>query len=177
MAANRGRVGAGILAQLSSSATILRTVVVANSTLADGSGGGIVIDGGSSRVESCTVVDNTSPFTAGVGLPAGSVLTHSIVAFNHGGIHAVGLTCYGPVTVGCCDIYGNEGGDALCGIDGGGNFALDPLFCSDYSIAASSPCAPENSPAGCGLIGALPVGCTQAIEPATWGGIKVRYRD
>ncbi len=171
---NRARVGAGILTQYSSSATILRTLVIGNATTILGSGGGIVLDGGSSRVEGCTIVRNTSPFAAGIGMPTGSALTRSIVAFNHGG---PGLSCLGPVTVDCCDIFGNEGGDELCGIDGGGNFSLDPLLCSDYSIAATSPCAPENSPASCGLIGALAVGCTEAIEPATWGGIKVRYRD
>lgn len=40
----------------------------------------------------------------------------------------------------------------------------DPLFCDpgsdgDYRLDISSPCAPDNSPAGCGLIGALPAWC------------------
>ncbi len=51
------------------------------------------------------------------------------------------------------------------------NFYLDPLFCDasggDFTLAADSPCAPANSPFGCNLIGALPVGCqVLAIEPA-----------
>jgi parallel beta-helix repeat protein len=62
-----------------------------------------------------------------------------------------------------------------------GNFSLDPQFCgpSDYHIAASSPCAPGNSPRGdnCDLIGALPVGCNPtATKESTWGGVKVLYR-
>jgi len=67
----------------------------------------------------------------------------------------------------CCDVYGNAGGDWVgCiedqyGVDG--NFSADPLFCDpphdDLTLAAASPCAPENSPGGCGLIGAWPVGC------------------
>lgn len=174
IAGNLARAGAGILGQQSSSATILRTLVAGNVTTTQGAGGGIMLDGGTLRVEGCTVVGNSSPFTAGIGLPAGSVLTHSIVAFNRDG---PGLSCYGPVTVDCSDLFGNEGGDELCGIDAGGNFSLDPLLCSDLSIAATSPCAPENSPSGCGLIGALPVGCAEAIAPTTWGGIKLRYRD
>jgi hypothetical protein len=43
------------------------------------------------------------------------------------------------------------------------DFSADPRFCDpsagDYTIAANSPCAPENSPVGCGLIGAYGVGC------------------
>ncbi len=37
------------------------------------------------------------------------------------------------------------------------------MFCDagggDFTLNAQSPCAPANSPAGCDLIGALPVGC------------------
>jgi hypothetical protein len=39
------------------------------------------------------------------------------------------------------------------------NFSADPLFCDpssrNYGLLPGSPCLPENSPAGCGLIGAL----------------------
>jgi hypothetical protein len=62
-----------------------------------------------------------------------------------------------------------------------GNFSLDPQFCGpgDYHIAASSPCAPGNSPRGdnCDLIGALPVGCNPTVtEESTWGRVKALYR-
>ena len=44
------------------------------------------------------------------------------------------------------------------------------------TLDEASPCAPANS-GGCGLIGALPVGCgATAVEPATWGGIKASFR-
>jgi hypothetical protein len=35
-----------------------------------------------------------------------------------------------------------------------------------------------NSPAGCGLVGALDIGCDGPVrtEPTTWGGLKARYR-
>jgi hypothetical protein len=49
----------------------------------------------------------------------------------------------------------------MLGVDG--NISADPLLCDaangDYRLDAASPCAPLNSPAGCGLIGALDVGC------------------
>jgi hypothetical protein len=71
-------------------------------------------------------------------------------------------------------VFGN-GEDDLCGVDLGGNFHSDPLFCADYSLAESSPCAPANSPGGCGLIGVLDVGCTGAVIAATWGEIKAVF--
>ncbi len=57
------------------------------------------------------------------------------------------------------------------------NLVADPLLCAEASadlhIASQSPCAPENSPAGCGLIGALGVACesTPVLE-TSWGRIK-----
>lgn len=57
----------------------------------------------------------------------------------------------------------------------------NPLLCSpetgDFHISVHSPCAPDNSPAGCGLIGVLEPACD--ISPTrrtTWGQIKVMYR-
>ncbi len=171
---NRARGGAGIAAQEGSSPTILRTLITGNSAATYGAVGGVQLNSGSPRIEGCTVVGNFGPGNAGISfvtaLPA--VLSHSIVAFNQGGR---GLSCVGgTLAVSCCDLFGNEEGDEFCGIDAGGNFSLDPLFCADYSIAESSPCAPANAPVGCGLIGARDVGCTGAIEASTWGRIKVR---
>ncbi len=76
----------------------------------------------------------------------------------------------------CCDIWGNEGGDAICGVDGGGNFSLDPQFCEPAgfrqaalgAVAAGSPCMPGNHPNGptaCDgdLIGAIESGCETGV--------------
>jgi hypothetical protein len=57
---------------------------------------------------------------------------------------------------------------------------VDPLYCDpengDLTLAANSPCLPENS-GGCGLIGALGQGCGGvAIEPTSWTRLKARYR-
>ncbi|MFB3907751.1 MAG: hypothetical protein ACE15D_05030 [Candidatus Eisenbacteria bacterium] len=78
---------------------------------------------------------------------------------------ARGWYCYEAASVQCCDSYGNSGGDGLCGIDLGGNFSADPLFCDapngDYTLDWASPCLPGNHPDGvdCGLIGALDAAC------------------
>ena len=83
----------------------------------------------------------------------------------------------------CCDVYGNVGGDwvgciaSQAGVQG--NVALDPLFCNrleeDLRLCSGSPCEPGQS-SGCGLIGALGVGCSAcgatAVEASTWGRIK-----
>ncbi len=82
----------------------------------------------------------------------------------------------------CNDVWGN-GPANYAGIPDhtgwNGNISGDPLFCDlvrrDFQLDEHSPCAPANSPTGCGLIGALDVGCrVVAVEPATWGGIKAR---
>jgi hypothetical protein len=103
------------------------------------------------------------------------VLSRCIVAFGVGGA-AITIDNSNCAVLDCCDLYGNQGGDyvgclaAQLGIDG--NISEDPLFCDalaeDLEIDASSPCAPDNSPGGCGLIGALPVGCdASAVVPAS----------
>jgi len=50
-----------------------------------------------------------------------------------------------------------------------GNIYEDPRFCDpasdDYTVSSGSPCVPWNSPSGCGLIGALGVGC---YSPGIW---------
>ena len=48
-----------------------------------------------------------------------------------------------------------------------------PLW--DFSIDAGSPCAAAHS-GGCGLIGALDVGCDTPVQAKSWGAIKSMYR-
>ncbi len=141
--------------------TILR-----NNTILNGLGGaiGIVSD-------SCTVENN---------IVAGTMATT--------GNDGYALFCsFGYPLVRCNDFWDNAGDDAICGIDGGGNFSADPEFCApdpvasgDFGIRSDSPCAPENS-AGCGLVGAVPVACgpgPTAIrdEGAGGGGQLLRNR-
>ena len=62
-----------------------------------------------------------------------------------------------------------------------GNLCADPLFCdeetADLRLAIQSPCAPDNSPEGCGLIGALPAECDIVpVEETSWGAIKARFK-
>lgn len=129
----------------------------------------------------CTLKGNLAIQGGGVffsGSGEGSSILRTIFAFNKGG-GAIGGS-QDPPTVACSDIYGNRGGDSLFGIDKGGNFSADPLFCGaaigNLTISAESPCAPENS-GECGLIGAQPVACgAVSLEPKSWGQIKGMYR-
>jgi hypothetical protein len=45
----------------------------------------------------------------------------------------------------------------------------------NFFLHETSPCAPANSPGACGLIGAFPPACVNAVLPTTWGAIKSRY--
>jgi len=79
--------------------------------------------------------------------------------------------------ISCTNIFGNSGGDDLCGTDDGGNFSADPLFCAEadveHRLTSSSPCAPGNHPGGLcddALIGALSAGCN--LTPAALPGLE-----
>jgi hypothetical protein len=111
---------------------------------------------------------------------AAVTLDHSIIAF---GLGDSPIYCSpGGVSLTCCDIYGNEGGDWVgetadqLGV--AGNICADPLFCdacaADYTLDCSSPCA--NAP-DCGLIGAHPVGCgASRVDGTTWSSLRALYR-
>lgn len=131
-------------------------------------------------VESCTFVENEAATGGGAYFEyPGSVIRRTILSFSTYGGGLAGQVGAEP-TVGCSDIFGNAGGDALFGIDDGGNFSADPFFCDrengDFKIQAYSPCAPPGV-TGCGLVGALPVGCgSVAVESSSWARVKSYYR-
>lgn len=118
---------------------------------------------------------------------ASPTLQRSVVALGEHADPAVWCSSNwtGSITISCCNVYGNAGGDwtgCLAGHDGSdGNFSEDPLFCDldaeDLHLQWASPCLPANS-GDCGLIGALGFGgCNSvAVEPETWASIKSRYR-
>ena len=147
-----------------------------------GQSGGAAYFGAWARVENCTVWDNDSDSGSGfaIGRETKVEMSNCIVTFNRGGA-GVEVLSDGVVTLECCDLFGNEGGDWVGGIatqaDARGNLCLDPLFCgTELMLHADSPCAPEQNPA-CGLIGAWPVGCgSSPVLQTTWGALKATYR-
>ncbi len=133
-------------------------------------------------IEGCTFAD---PIGYATGVRAQGELTvrRSIFARIRGG---AAITCSPGVKndIDCNDLWDNDV-DYLSCDPGPNDIAADPLFCSpaggDYRLNAASPCAPPNSPAECGLIGALGVGCgalasRKALPPGTQGSRSVPTR-
>jgi hypothetical protein len=137
------------------------------------------------RVERSTIVGNFSHnsvhISGAIELTTGHpVVRNNIVAFNHGppGWHnGVGIYTYVGGTFDCNDSYGNDGGDYSWDVTGSTNMSKDPLFCdfdtADYGLRSDSPCLADST--GCGLIGALDVGCVPTLATSTtWGALKAK---
>jgi predicted outer membrane repeat protein len=170
---NAALYGGGVHCQWGGITSLERCVLSGNQ--ASLNGGGIYGTGTLTvSVTECTLVGNAA-YLGGGGVAlidtAAVALSNSIIASGASG-EAVFCEDDGCLTViSCSDVFGNAGGDWTgciadqLGING--NFAAPPLFCNpldeDYTLAESSPCAPDNAPAGCGLIGALPVACVEPI--------------
>ncbi len=150
-----------------------------------GVGGGVYCTDCSPVVMNCTFCGNAAAVGGAMLCGPGSApeIENCILAFSEVG---EGIVCEADASpiVSCCDVYGNAGGDSLCGVDGGGNFSSDPRFCSAVmgvlDLCADSPCLPENN--SCGeLIGALGVGeCAPPLDSCEattdrWDGVLVTW--
>jgi hypothetical protein len=205
--------GGGIACSQQSSATLIDCTFWGNYTYYDG--GGVMCEVSSATLAGCTFTENQAFYGGGMMCEASSTtltgctfkgnqansgggifcwgydLTHPtlancIIAFSTQG-GAVACQFEGGISLTCCDIYGNAGGDWVgCIADQYGvssNFSEDPLFCLDdnpeerYSLHEGSPCLPENSPCG-QLVGAFGEGCgpVSVVEATSWGAIKAMYR-
>jgi len=160
-------VGGGGIRCVNSDLEIVGNVIADNVTSdvfgGSGYGGGIELAGTGGEIRGNTFMRNDGVSGAAISCGASSspVISQNIITGSLGG---VALVCDGgsAPTVTCNDFWDNEGGDATCTL-GADNVFADPMFCDapadDYSLHEDSPCATDNSPAGCGLIGALSVGC------------------
>ena len=170
-------------------APVLENCVIVNNVSTDYPGGGIFCDWYSHMtIIGCTIANNAvmnNREGGGIAVWDYSSVTiqNSIIAGQLFG-EAVYCNESGSVTITCTNVFGNAGGDWVdCIADQlgmNGNFSLDPLFCgpdkSNFLLREDSPCAPPGF-TGCGLVGALPVGCdTLSISPSSWGKIKAGYR-
>lgn len=108
-----------------------------------------------------------------------------ILAFSASGGSLFRNTVGPSATVRCTDVFGNVGGDWIGPLraheGAAGNFSTDPLFLDHaggaLALSPDSPCTPGNSPAGCGLVGALPAAAEPVhVRPATWGRLKAGFR-
>lgn len=148
-------------------------------------GGGVNVGAGPVVIiDSCTFACNgtlsgTTRWGGGVFVHDNSNVTIEQSIFFGNEATSDGGTIYcqnASVFVSCCDFFDNvtagSPDDTYCGIDDGGNFVADPLFCGalcaiepeNYLLSPDSPCLAGNHPSGadCGGIGAF--GVCQAPE-------------
>jgi hypothetical protein len=159
---------------------------------ASGSGGAMFVGEGSGpanvSVVGCTFSENVADGQFGGSAsdisvasdmksraPASVDVYNTIFAF---GVGSSATECLGSgsVTLHCCDVYGNSGGDYVDCLDGqegeNGNISEDPLFCGQnnpdqpLSLQGNSACAEANQPI-CGRIGAFDTGCDSFVD---WDG-------
>jgi hypothetical protein len=118
-------------------------------------------------LDHCTLFGGSAPEGGVINVDDGGQLTlrNTIIAFSQAG-PAVECLWSGTVTLDCCDLYGNAGGDWVgCIADQYGvtNISLDPQFCNpaagDFHLWNYTPCVSEM----CGQVGALGIGC---FEPS-----------
>ena len=178
--------GGGVF--ISGSSPVLRHLLIVDNTASGvlAKGGGVYIAfEPSPSLENCTIVGNAcGTLGAGGGVAVEWFAIPSIdKCIISGSTVGEGMYC-NPVPPGipnplvtCTNIFGNAGGDGLCGTDGGGNFSADPQFCGnagyEYNLATSSPCAPGNHPDGLcegALIGAMTAGCGSSPVPVPGAG-------
>jgi hypothetical protein len=139
---------------------------------ARGSGGGLYLTNCTGVVESNTIVGNTALidgggiFIEGLSSPE---FGRNIIASNRS--MGVGVFCQDSApSFECNDSWANTmanyGGDCPDPTGLNGNISADPMFCypdtGNFHLLPESPCTEENSPFGCGLIGAYQVGCNAA---------------
>jgi len=164
---NAADLEAGGLGFSGSDVTIDNTIFAFNES---GSTGGAVLASLSTlQVNNCTFYGNAADQAGGLLLWTSNILIeNTIVAFSERG-GAIRCVSQGEdIVLRCSNLFGNTGGDwtepcIATQFGSEGNISLNPLFCDagggDLHLDVSSPCAPENAPPGCGLIGALDVGC------------------
>lgn len=142
-------------------------------------GGGMYLWGSSPMVHLCTLYRNTGGAIHVRGSTAGLTIMQTILAFSATG---KGVSCEDEATpfVGYCDIYGNAGGDDVCGTPYmNGN--EDPRFCGidegDVTLCANSGCLPGGiSPTFIGAWGEGCEDCASPVAPTTWGAVKALFR-
>ncbi len=179
---NDANVGAAIAIGPGAELELLRGVLFSNAAQA---GGAIRVDDGTLTATRSTFAGNGAGSGAHLSVEGHSAGVEVSQCIFTGGIQAEPVACGNgaTLTVACTDVWGNALGDwvgCLAAWEGtDANLSADPLFCDpdagDYSIRSDSPCTSASS--GCGLFGAIDVGCEPtAVRAETWSGIKSRYR-
>ncbi|MCK4415185.1 MAG: hypothetical protein KAY32_16760 [Candidatus Eisenbacteria sp.] len=158
--ANRaGNVGGGAYCAYESQPVFEYCTFVEDSALA---GGAIYCEPDAApTLRHCTLALNDAPAGGGISASGGlPILENVIIAFS---THGAAVAGGGSISLSCCDLYGNAGGDWTGAIasqlGANSNISMDPEFCNpglgDFHLWNYSPC----NQTACGLIGAWSLGC------------------
>ncbi|MCK4414151.1 MAG: right-handed parallel beta-helix repeat-containing protein [Candidatus Eisenbacteria sp.] len=181
-AAGSEGLGGGVLVSSLATVEITRCLVTDNSVTGDWcDGGGLYVKYAALEMSNCTFhgnsVGGSYGFAGNIGLKPLASPPHEIsIAYTISAASTAGqgIWCASNpelITISCCDVYGNAGGDDLCGTHTD-CFSLDPLLCDaiagNFHVDDASPCAPGNHPGGAGtcgggLIGARTAGCDSDV--------------
>lgn len=180
---NEAPLGAGVNSS-SSAPLIRRTQITGN--VASESGGGLRYFsqfGASPQLQGATLSGNESPLGGGiacleaVSLDLGNSIVWGNCAEQGRELSLADAAC--EVTVHCSDVDTSgvwQDPQARFLFESGDNLSVDPAFCDPiqcdggptvagaFTLDASSPCSPANSPDSCGLIGAHGVNCDATAE-------------
>jgi hypothetical protein len=170
--------GGGIACASSAAPPVSNVAIIGCS--ATGSGGGIACTSASPTITNVTICGCSAGAYGGGIFCGGSTaarptIENSIIA---GSTSGAGLGCAdgaNPTTTHSC-VYGNAGGDALCGTYSD-NLSRDPLFCDegggDFTLRDDSPCLPDGNPWGVAM-GAYGEGtCPTDVPSESWGEVAV----
>jgi hypothetical protein len=145
--------------------------------------------------ENCTLDGNRAAIGGAIFAMAnygGSVELVDTIISNCPEGSAMDISPAVPVTLSCCNLYGNVGGDwtapFAAQVDERGNFSANPCYCDvfaeDFHLCADSYARAGGHPWGCDqLVGAYDVGCGEcgctgpvSVEGISFGALKSLYR-
>jgi hypothetical protein len=175
---------AGALAMSSRVLAVIRNNVMVNNHRGEG-GGAIQWGQGAVTIDGNTLANNSTSGGLGAAIRFytvnGTMAVRRNIITGSTGDEAIYMlpTNDGPISE-CNDFWNNPDGDFRFYTPGPTDIFVDPEFCNpdagDFTLSSTSPCLPGNSN-GCGLIGALGMGCgTVSVTPMSWGRIKNQYR-
>jgi hypothetical protein len=127
------------------------------------------LDSAQAVLQNCTLDGG-----GGIRIQDGEVALRQCIISNSINGAAIAAEDDPTLSLECCDLFGNAGGDWVGQIANqygiNGNISEDPLYCDaaagDLRLQETSPCAPFTPPnPECDLIGARPVGCWEQSAP------------
>lgn len=159
---------------------VFENCLFANNT-ANSGGGVYAMANTMMRLDYCTFVHNRANYGGHIASGAILFVFNSILAFSQSG-ESIWWTG-SKLNIGCCDFFGNPGGDWIGEFEGWANeydnIWADPLFCdrsnSDFTLYNGSPCSEEVNQ--CGLMGAFGQDCGAiGNEDTGLGDLKALFR-